>query len=326
MTPGLERWASRFALLVEIALVVGLAFLAARLIWVAFIPFSDVDAASGPGTVQMGQSVRARQDVLLTYDAFAHREVDETATPDVTVAEETRLNLVLTGINAGLRAGEFDPLAGSAIIQAPDGKQGSYRVGDEILRAVTLQSVHERYVVIENNGVPERLTLRDQESVLGLNLLRSDPQSGAQNGSSGSPTNQTSPTPASEEPANPESSRAPDPATPNATPDSEPTPREAGEPIRIAGPGDLLLNVEPSLSIDEDGREHLTLYPANDPAAFAALGLRPGDILERIDGETVSAAADVYVIAERLTKTSRFTVRVNRAGEEIEIDYWVIKE
>jgi len=46
----------------------------------------------------------------------------------------------------------------SAIIQTPDNKQATYFIGDEIIPDVTLKSVDIDYVILDRNGVSERLS------------------------------------------------------------------------------------------------------------------------------------------------------------------------
>ncbi|PHR61337.1 MAG: hypothetical protein COA43_03025 [Robiginitomaculum sp.] len=68
-------------------------------------------------------------------------------------APETTLNLKVYGMRADL-GGDTS----SAIIQTPDLKQAIYYVGDEIIPNVTLKSVSIDFVILDRNGVNERLS------------------------------------------------------------------------------------------------------------------------------------------------------------------------
>ncbi len=78
---------------------------------------------------------------------------------------ETDLNLVLTGRTVG------EP--GSAVLKTPDNEERSYRVGEEVMSGVTLQSVAVGFVVLNVRGELERLTFLREEST-GLGLMRED--------------------------------------------------------------------------------------------------------------------------------------------------------
>ena len=94
--------------------------------------------------------------VDLTFDPFHRTEtIVLDLPPDVGEdAPETSLNLTMVGRTVPL----------TAILQTPDGQQKVYKVGDEILNGVTLESVTARYIVLSQGGRLERLTFDDNES------------------------------------------------------------------------------------------------------------------------------------------------------------------
>ena len=69
---------------------------------------------------------------------------------------ETSLDLILKGQTVGT--------PGSAILQTPDNKEASYRVGDEVIPGVSLHSVSFEYVVLDVRGDLQRLTFAKLES------------------------------------------------------------------------------------------------------------------------------------------------------------------
>lgn len=131
---------------VEMALVLMLAFFAARLVWTVLTPIAPVGKWQG-GEVA---AVRPAADITLlrSFDAFFR--ADGQAGPVVA----SSLNLKLFGIRLDQVSGR-----GSAIIGTPDGQQGSYVVGDEIISGVTLSGVAFDAVTLSRDGVSEQLFL-----------------------------------------------------------------------------------------------------------------------------------------------------------------------
>lgn len=106
----------------------------------------------------------SRQNFNFGFDAFG-RESTAPTTPRIVGedAPETSLNLTLTGLRAGAN--------GSAFLKTPDNKQGVYRVGEEVITGVTLESIAAHYIVLSVSGRLERLTFeREQENTLMKNI------------------------------------------------------------------------------------------------------------------------------------------------------------
>lgn len=82
-------------------------------------------------------------------------------------APETTLNLKLMGRTAGSN--------GTAILLTPDGKEGNYRLEDEIVPGVTLQAVNKAFIVLNVDGQIQRLTFERGEET-GLISKTSNPE------------------------------------------------------------------------------------------------------------------------------------------------------
>lgn len=80
-------------------------------------------------------------------------------------APETTLNLKLTGRTTGPD--------GTAILRTPDGKEGNYRLKDEIVPGVTLQAVNKGFIVLDVDGQMQRLTF-DRGEETGLMVKTAD--------------------------------------------------------------------------------------------------------------------------------------------------------
>lgn len=160
LLPGWMRLTVRA---VELALLIALTGLVARLIWLIAFGASagdfQQDALDDPrtrlGTSTYVADISRLRDTSLFTDPRAGAIVD--ATPDA--MPETRLALVLRGLRRGAT-----PETGGAIIQLPDNRQQFFRAGVEILDGVTLEAVHVDHVRISRRGIAEVLYLRPEEA------------------------------------------------------------------------------------------------------------------------------------------------------------------
>ena len=130
----------------EIALLFGLAFQLARLVWAVATPvgpFGAWQARPAPGL-----SAEARAALFARFDPF--NRTSDAQGPAVV----TSLSLTLFGIRLNEASG-----GGSAIIAGPDGVQQSIAVGGEIMPGVVLKAVALDHVVIARSGTDEQLFL-----------------------------------------------------------------------------------------------------------------------------------------------------------------------
>jgi len=148
------RWAVR---LVELALIVVIAFIAAQGIWFAIYGDSVRPLAlQSQAGLSAGGSQRATDlSALTNAGLFAARTGEIAAGPQV--APETRLNLTLRGVRRGA-----NPQSGAAFIEAPGAGQRAFGAGDEIADGVRLEEIHEDRVIINRRGARESLFLTEE--------------------------------------------------------------------------------------------------------------------------------------------------------------------
>lgn len=147
--------------LAEVALVILIGALAARLIWSVIYGASAYDLAIDGAGARAADRIAPPADLsrLAEVELFADRRAEPVAAePRVELAPETQLNLALKGVRRGL-----DANSGSAIVQLPDGSERVFLAGREIIDGVVLEEVHVGYVVLNRRGVRETLSLRDRE-------------------------------------------------------------------------------------------------------------------------------------------------------------------
>ena len=144
--PAIRRQAiSRLRLVLNIALLVGLALLAARLTWLVIAPeatLSNVPANSGslPAADTARRSAPVGDLTLLSNlnPFLPEGQRAEIIDADVSDVEETALNLQLVGTISAEQNG-------IANILTPKSKiAGSYQVGETIIDNVTLERVFQR--------------------------------------------------------------------------------------------------------------------------------------------------------------------------------------
>lgn len=161
MATKIDMSTFRPILLLELALAaVFVAVLAKSILPMLSAKRVVVPATSG-GTqfVPMNTTAQIDTSILGNFDPF-HRDAkpSTTATEFVASAPETKLDLEVYGMRADI-GGDTS----SAIISTPDNKQASYFVGDEIIPGVTLERVDIDFVIIDSNGVKERLSRYGKE-------------------------------------------------------------------------------------------------------------------------------------------------------------------
>jgi general secretion pathway protein C len=127
----------------ELALIVLVAVQAARLVWTAVTPLGPLGDWQAPAAL----AGPAQAGALGSFDPFFRLAEDG---PGVV----TGLSLQLFGVREDRATGR-----GSAIVQLPDGSQGSFAVGEEIMPGVTLAEVGFDSITIDRGGTREQLFL-----------------------------------------------------------------------------------------------------------------------------------------------------------------------
>ena len=157
----------RLVLVLELALVAILVAVLAKTV----LPVLSAKREVVPATAEQSRPVMTNAgakidtSILSSFDPF-HRDAKPSisGTEFVASAPETKLDLQVYGMRADI-GGETS----SAIIQTPDDKQATYFIGDEIIPGVVLERVDIDFVILDRNGVKERLSRQGKaESDKGL--------------------------------------------------------------------------------------------------------------------------------------------------------------
>ena len=132
---------------IEVALLLLLALQGARLIWAIATPLGPLGEWRGEGG-----RVAASPSIFAAFDPFFR--LSQVGQPIAV----TGLSLTLHGVREDRASGR-----GSAILGLPDGSQGSFAVGEDIMPGVKLVSVAFDSITIDRSGAREQLFLDQSE-------------------------------------------------------------------------------------------------------------------------------------------------------------------
>ena len=266
----------RFGL--EVVLVIALALLLARVVWLIAFPVGVVATYTDrPLPVPMqgagvGLAINADRTALILTNPFDQGAAEI----EVQDAPETALNLELLGLRMSTEGGE----SGNAIIRTPDGAGRNYSVGEEILAGVTLERILSDRVIINRDGANETLMRAGRGE--GLSVITDGSQIETA-------SNRTVTQPETVEP-------------------------EVAE-ARIAAPEMFFGNINASPVVINGVTTGYRLSPIGDGALMAQAGLEPGDILLRINGASVERL-DMTDVIDRMASADSVELTVNRDGSE----------
>ena len=268
----LPRW-------VALALVVGIAWQLARLIWM-LLPGADIDEPVIAPPVQISRSapaggqtidVQAIADVHLFGEADAE-PVEAPPQENLENLAETRLNLSLKGTIASP-----DPANAIAIIADARNEEKIYSVRDTVAPGATLHAIYADRVVLNRGG-----------SLEVLKLPKEFPQGSAPIRRTATTVSRTATT------AN-NSQSIQNVVSQNVT--------QLADVIR------------PTPYFVSGQMQGYRVYPGRDRRQFAALGLRPGDLIKDIDGQSLTNPQQATQIFQNLGDKAQVSVTVERNGQ-----------
>lgn len=266
---------------IEIVLVISLALIAARLIWLSAYPagsvadFTDRPLPSPLAGSAGGLAITVDRSVILRSNPFEADSIEEI----ITAAPETSLNIQLVG----LRMSTGDEFIGNATIRTPQGTAQNFRVGDEIIPGVTLERVLSDRVIINRDGAAE--TVMREGLSEGLSVIGDESQAVT--------------------------------ATGPSRPDSQASAPESLPPItgQIAGPEVLFTAMSIAPEVLADGTRGYRVSPRGSPEIMQQAGFQPGDVLLQFNGTNVDNI-DVEELLERIGNVDSAILRINRNGTE----------
>ncbi|HET6654679.1 MAG TPA: type II secretion system protein GspC [Gammaproteobacteria bacterium] len=268
--------------IVGLALMIAIAYVLARLTWLAVPAPNDTALAAAPVAASAATPGEADTLELANKVAAMHlfgRANAPAPTGEAVNAPETNLNVTLHGIIAA-----DDPERSRAIIAAGSGRGGdakSYRVGADIPGGASIHGIFADRVILSRNGHLEALKL-PRESEGGSGVVRVPPQN-------------TAP-PQAQRRAPPVQFRR------------EPSSRLQHATMAL---GQL---VQAQRAMVNGKLIGYKLYPGSNPAAFLGAGLEPGDLVTAVNGKPVSNPANLMMLMGKGTSDKPIELTVKRDG------------
>jgi len=269
----------RLPAIVALLLVVLLGWQLARLVWL-LIPGSaagdSITAEPPAGSVSQSQSV-PQTDVSRIAAAHIFGEASDEMVSEVPIAAPTEEveETRLALTLKGTMAGTENKLT-RAIIADNRNDEEVYSIGDAVLDGTTLHAVYADQVILNRDGLLESLKL-PKDMPMG----------------SAPPVQEMSSTRMA-----PELVEEPNLQT-----------------TLTQNAAKLTEVIRPTPFFEEGQQVGYRVYPGRDRQAFAALGLRPGDLIKDIDGAALSDPQQAMEIFQNLGTADQVSVTIERNGQ-----------
>ena len=260
---------------VALALVVLIAWLLARIVWMLIPGASAGDPIVAVPAGMTGPVASSNQtDVQAIANAHIFGQATAEAAPppvaDHDNVAETRLNLSLKGtITAN------DEQMSIAIIADTSNQEKVYAIRDTVVPGTTLHAVYADRVILNRGGALEALKLPKEFPQSSQTVRRVAP---------------------------PPVSRAAD-----ANPSIQEVVSE-----NVTKLADV---IRPTPYFVAGQQQGYRVYPGRDRKQFAALGLRPGDLIKDIDGAALTDPQQAMEIFQNLGSADQVSVTVERNGQ-----------
>ena len=266
----LPRW-------VSLALVVGIAWQLARIVWMLLPGSGGADPLIAP-PVQISRQVpdpASSVDVQAIANAHLLGKADAEAV--VVAPQENHENLSETRLNLSLKGtiASPEPVNSIAIIADARNEEKNYVVRDTVAPGATLHAIYADRVVLNRGGVLEVLKL---------------PKEFSQNNT---------------------------PVRRNATAVSRAASRNPRsiQNVVTQNVSKLADVIRPTPYYVAGQMQGYRVYPGRDRKQFASLGLRPGDLIKDIDGAALSNPQQATRIFQGLGEKDQVSVTVERNGQ-----------
>lgn len=268
--------------IVTLLLVVAIGWQLSKVFWL-LVPGSaagdPITVAPPPGVAAGGRaSLGAAADVeaIAAVHLFGEAKAVEESTEPVPTPTEDLAETNLALTLKGTMAGSDDELT-VAIIEDNTKEEKIYTIGDAVVSGATLHAVYTDQVVLNRRGVLEA-----------LKLPKDLPTSSA-------PARRQAPIARTAQPAQQQSASLQSAITQNAT--------KLADVIR------------PTPYFVGGQQQGYRVYPGRDRRQFAALGLRPGDLIKDIDGASLTDPQQALEIFQNLGSADQVSVTVERNGQ-----------
>jgi general secretion pathway protein C len=263
---------------VSLLLVVVIAWQLAKIIWILVPAPATGDAVEAPVGVSLATAGGGpAADVQAIADKHMFGQADAVAAPVPTPEIDDNLSDTrLTNLVLKGTIASDVPEFSVAVIADGTAEQRVYAIGDSVGSGATLHAVYRDRVVLNENGALTNLRLPVDFPAAAATTVRRT-----------TTTRQTA--------TDDDASSLQNVLTQNLT--------QLSDVIR---PTPYLVNGE---------QAGYRVYPGRNRQQFAALGLRPGDLIKDIDGQSLTDPTQAMQIFQSLGSTDQVTVTVERNGQ-----------
>lgn len=267
----------------NLVLVVAIGVCGARLFWLVWpIEASATPVVSADSTAEV---TRAEVDMAgITGVALfgqAPPDAGQSQSDEVINAPETQLDLTLTGIVSSDGAAARS----RALIQKDRGEQQAYAVGDAIADNVNLHEIHATRVILDRNGRFETLTLE-----------RLKEQGQVRKVSDGSAS------------------------------DNDSLPDDIGQQLSsvrneiLQQPSRITKYMRLQPEKQNGDLIGYRIYPGRDRSLFQELGLRPGELVTKVNGTSLTNPQQAMQSLNELAQAPRISVTLKRGNSQRTMD------
>lgn len=265
---------------ISLLLVIAIGWQIANIVWSLVPGTSAGDAVQAPASLPVATSGGGgtRADVQAIADNHVFGEADAEAAPVIIpAADENLSDTRLTNLVLKGTIASAIPEFSVAVIADGTAEQRVYAIGDSVGSGATLHAVYSDRVVLNENG-----------ALTNLRLPIDFPQSSST-------------------------------AVRRATATTRQAARNSNSLQNVVAENLTQLSdvIRPTQYRGADGQlAGFRVYPGRNRQKFAALGLRPGDLVKDINGQPLNDPTQAMQVFQSLGQTDEVTVTIERNGQE----------
>ena len=265
---------------VSLFLVIVIGWQLAKIIWLLVPAPATGDAIQAPVNIPVGSSQAtgsADVQIIANNHMFGEASTDSATVAPVPVADDNLSDTRLTNLVLKGTIASDIPEFSVAVIADGTAEQNVYAIGDSVGSGTTLHAVYAERVVLNENGALTNLRLPSE-----FPAGQSRPVRRATNVSRSATRNT-------------DTQSLQNVVTENLTKLSD-----------VIRPTPYLVNGE---------QAGYRVYPGRNRQQFSALGLRPGDLIKDIDGQSLTDPTQAMQVFQSLGTAEQVTVTVERNGQ-----------
>lgn len=278
---GVRTFAAASQLLpmwISLLLLVVIAWQLARIFWQLVPAPASGDLVATPVHITSGSggdNFTTDVDAISNAHIFGIASVDDVSAAPVVAVVEADRD---TRLNLALKGTIANTAEASAIAIISDGGKDEkvYAIGDPVTATAKLHAVYADRVVLNENGVLTNLKL-PKDFPAGSASMRSAP------------------------------------ALTNVQPVEDDT--QSIQSVLAQNVSSLSDVIRPTPYFVDGQQQGYRVYPGRNRAQFTALGLRPGDLVKEIDGQSLSDQSQAMQIFQSLGSADQVSVTVERDGQ-----------